>query len=137
MDYILKIKQLIKIKKISQRELAKMVNKTQTTVNNWLIGKTKLDVDAMLDIARALDVHPCVFFKDMNDSQITAIGRGNAVLNGNGSAIIYGEPSETKKAQFERLQVLFSETEKLRTENELLRQQIADKDKIISLLEKR
>ncbi|MCF6183841.1 MAG: hypothetical protein L3J56_04285, partial [Bacteroidales bacterium] len=59
------------------------------------------------------------------------------VLNGNGNAIIYGDMPESQKAQHNRLQVLFSETEKLRTENELLRQQISDKDKIISLLEKK
>ncbi len=132
-----KINRLMKIKKVTQSDLSEKIGKTRNTVNNWFKGRSKIDVDTMLDVAEALGVHPCVFFKDMDESQITAIGKGNAVLNGNGNAIIYGEPSKTKQAQFERLQVLFSETEKLRTENELLRQQIADKNEIISLLKKR
>ncbi|MCF6184296.1 MAG: helix-turn-helix domain-containing protein, partial [Bacteroidales bacterium] len=72
MNYIKKISDLMRIKKITQNELSQKIGRTRNTVNNWFKGHTRLDVDTMLDIAEALGVHPCVFFKDIIESQIAA-----------------------------------------------------------------
>jgi len=63
-EYLLKIKELIKLKKVSQAELADLIKKNRMTVNNYLTGNTKIDVETLLDIAKALEVNPSVFFKD-------------------------------------------------------------------------
>ena len=56
MDYIDKINQIIKDKGISQRKLAEMIGKPQGTIHNYLARKTKMDVDTLADIAKALGV---------------------------------------------------------------------------------
>jgi transcriptional regulator with XRE-family HTH domain len=110
MDYIQKIKELILIKKISQRELARVINKTHATINNYITGKTIIDVNTLIEIANALNVHPCVFFREDEKVKTQINGNYNNIGNGNGNSIIINN---------------------LEKEVENLKERIADKEKII------
>jgi len=63
MDVVNKIKEKIKEKRISQRQLAKMINVSQVTVNSMLAQKTGIKVDVLQKIADVLNVPICYFFK--------------------------------------------------------------------------
>ena len=107
--YILKINNLIDVKKITQVELAILIKKNKHTVGNWLNEKTKLDVDSLIEIAEVLHVHPSVFFKDEEiHSQIN--GNYNNIGNGHGNNITINT---------------------LEKEVENLKERIADKERII------
>ena len=112
MDYIMRIKDLMKIKKINQRELASLIGKTQTTINNYLVRKTKLDVDTLIDISSALSVSPIVLLKDTDYKTIES----------NNSNVFESESKYSTKI------------ETLQKENELLKSTIKDKEEIINLL---
>lgn len=64
MDYLQKIKELISFKKITQKELSEKINKSENTLSNYFKGNTKIDVDTLIDIAKAFGVSPAIFFKD-------------------------------------------------------------------------
>lgn len=64
MDYIKKISELVKEKKITKREFAKRIGKNENTIANYFSRKTKLDVDTLIQIAKILDVSVSVFFED-------------------------------------------------------------------------
>lgn len=69
MDYILKIKDLLKEKNITQREFAKKINVTLTTVSNYLTKKTKIDIDTFIKIAKVLGVPVGYFFDEKKGSK--------------------------------------------------------------------
>ena len=54
-----RIKELRKRKGLSQSELARAIQKTETTVRNWEHGRTGMDwVKAVIDLCNALDCEP-------------------------------------------------------------------------------
>ena len=64
---LLKIKGLMSEKKITQDELAKMMQSTRQTISNYLAGRSKLDVHTLEKIASCLDVNVSYFFMDETD----------------------------------------------------------------------
>ena len=54
-----RIKELMQKKGMSQSELARAIQKTETTVRNWEHGRTGMDwVKAVIDMCNALDCKP-------------------------------------------------------------------------------
>ena len=54
-----RIKELRQKKGMSQSELARAIQKTETTVRNWEHGRTGMDwVKAVIDMCNALDCKP-------------------------------------------------------------------------------
>ena len=64
---ILKIKSLLKLKNISYNKLAQELGVTPQTVNNYLTGRTRLDIETLEKIADVLQVNPCYFFIETDD----------------------------------------------------------------------
>lgn len=62
MGYILKIKELLTEKKITQKEFSKKIDKNVHTVSNYFTGKTKIDVETLIKIAKVLNVSVNYFF---------------------------------------------------------------------------
>ena len=50
------IRHLLDEKKISQKELGKLIGKTEQTIGNYLSGKSKIDIFTFVDIVNAIDV---------------------------------------------------------------------------------
>jgi transcriptional regulator with XRE-family HTH domain len=73
MDYIQKIKQLLSIKNIEQKELAKLIDKSPNTVNNYLQRKTIIDVETLLKIAEVLEVDIREFFGEGEHNDYTSL----------------------------------------------------------------
>jgi len=64
MSYILKIKSLLKEKNLTQIEFANNIGVTKTTVNNYLTGKTKIDIETFIKIAKTFNVPIGYFFEE-------------------------------------------------------------------------
>ncbi len=64
MGYILKIKELLKKKNLTQRDFAKELDVTLTTVSNYLTKKTKIDIETFIKISKVLGVPMGYFFED-------------------------------------------------------------------------
>ena len=62
--YIQKIKQLLKEKNLTYRDLSKGISKSATTLLNIMNGKSRLDVDTLIEIARVLNVPITYFFEN-------------------------------------------------------------------------
>lgn len=62
MDYLLKIKELLRVKKMTQVEFSEKLGVTKTTVNNYLTGKTKIDIETFSKMADILEVSIGYFF---------------------------------------------------------------------------
>ncbi|MDA3910934.1 MAG: helix-turn-helix transcriptional regulator [Bacteroidales bacterium] len=60
----LKIKGLLKLKKVTHQEFADIMGITRQTVANWLNGRTKLDVETIIDICIKLDTPFSYFLPD-------------------------------------------------------------------------
>ena len=137
-NYLHKISELQKIKKLNNKELAELIDKNQHTISNWLKEKTKLDVDTLIDIADVFQVHPSVFFKDY--PQKYAITQIKSLMADD--VIIYDKKSR-KGAKNDRMNLIINDYNRMAYENEVLQDKIRDlnrmledKEKLIGLLEK-
>ncbi len=109
MDYIInKIKELQSIKKINTKEFAKLINVTPQTLYDYFNGKTQISIKNLIKIAKAFNV-PVSYFFDESDTV---------------------PPSVQNVSNNEQIEFL-------KTQIELLKQQLVDKQKIIELLEKK
>lgn len=59
-----KISDLRKKRRYSMKELADMIGKTERTLLNYIGNRTKIDIDTLAEIAKALDVPVSYFFDD-------------------------------------------------------------------------
>jgi transcriptional regulator with XRE-family HTH domain len=114
MDYLQKIKELMKIKKITQKELSQKIDKNINTITNYFKGNTKLDVDTLLKISEVLGVKPEVFFKTKNNEY--SIDNKNSLVN-------------------ETIPEFYTKENELLHEIKLLNEIIRSKEKYIKLLE--
>lgn len=62
MEIHLKLKQLRKLKHLTQEEVAAMLNVTRQAVSNWEVGKTSPDLDTLVSLAKLYDVSIDAFF---------------------------------------------------------------------------
>jgi len=92
MTVIEKLRELLKLKNITQNELSNLMNVTQTTINNYLTNRTKLDVDTLIKISTILQISPSYFFDDSASGagvgptstvQKNLVGNNNVVQNSN------------------------------------------------------
>ena len=122
-----KLYKLMKIKKISQRELAKLTGINQTTISYILRGND-MKVSTLEKIAKALDVPISYFFDESQE-----IGKINIQNNANGSN---NQMQIQINEQSERIHELEKENEKLKAELDGCKKLIETKDHLISILEK-
>jgi transcriptional regulator with XRE-family HTH domain len=55
-NYIQKINELLSKNNWTQNDLAEKINKSRTTINNYLTGKTIIDIETFIDIAKAFSL---------------------------------------------------------------------------------
>ncbi len=114
---LLILKELVRQKKATHKELADKLDVSDRTVLNYLTEKTKIDVDTIAKFASTLGVSVGYFFDDdCKEKGVSQTSNGNnnklkQVVNGN-----------------------VAELDRLRTENKLLKEKIKDKEEIINLL---
>jgi transcriptional regulator with XRE-family HTH domain len=108
-------------KRLRQEDLAMLIKKTPTTVNNYLTGKSKIDIDTFVLIAKSLEVSISYFFDE--NPQAPKI---NVTHNGSGHVI----------GKLDNLNDARHEIEILKKEIENLKDKVKLKDEIIELLKK-
>lgn len=120
MDIILKIKGLLKERNISYIAFGKAIDKSKPTIDNYFNGRSKIDVETIQKIASVLNVPVSYFFgEDLNAVSGVKINDGS---------VHHFKPDETER--------LKTENENLKREIEYLKGNVADKEKLIKLLEK-
>jgi len=72
-----RLQKLLKIKKITQEELSIGINKSKTSINNWIAGRNKIDAVSLHLISTFLKVPVSYFFDE------SEIPLKSAVLDGN------------------------------------------------------
>ena len=105
--YIKKIKDLLKEKGLTQKDLAVKLGKNENTVVNYLKQRTKIDVDTLVEIAEILQVPVSLLFEEDN----TFVGNKN-------------------------IQALTYELDKLKQELNACKQLLSEKERIIAEKEK-
>jgi len=120
--YMQIIKNLMDKKKLTQDEISQMIGKNRNTITNYFTGKTKIDVDTLEDVAKALEVPVSYFFEDKEDVK-------KIINNTNGNIQVGQNNKSTAKTESEALAVCRKEVEWLKKEVELQK-------KIIEMLEK-
>jgi|GEM_PF-1058436 len=114
MTVIEKVKEFVKLKKITQKELSDLINKSEQTVNNYFVGRTKIDIDTLQDIAQALNVPVSYFFGE--DAEVKKIiGHGNEVN-------VNSKNNNTVTNTVQDLELCKKENEGLKREVELLKE---------------
>lgn len=126
-NMLLKIKNKMSEKNLTQKIIAQKMNKTEQTIRNYLSGRTKLEVDILIDFAKILQV-PVSYFFDEAAADQQAPSKNNIIINGGTNPqnnTINIKISEQPK-----------EIENLKKEIEYLKQLLQQKDEIINLLKK-
>jgi len=120
-NYMLKISNLLELKKISQLELSQTIGKNKNTVSNYLTGKTKIDIETLEDIAKALNVQASYFFEESAEDSGKKI-----IQNGNHNNTMLGNGNSNTNAT--------KELETCKKELQNLKDRLRDKEEIIELL---
>ena len=75
------IKDLIKSKRLTQQEFADMIGKTKQTINNYFTGRTKIDIDTLIVIAKVLNVEISYFFDEKSGNNNVGSFHNSTVIN--------------------------------------------------------
>lgn len=128
-NYILIIKELLSQKKLRQEDLALLIKKTPTTINNYLTGKSKIDIETFIEIAEALNVPVSFFFEETTQGETKSIiQNGHFSGNQNSKVIIASKNAEAQNyiSEIEKLNIkiegLLKEIEGVKRENLLLKE---------------
>jgi len=107
------IKDLIKSKRLTQQEFADMIGKTKQTVNNYFTGRTKIDIDTLIVIAKVLNVPISSFFdkKNIKDGNVGKF-ENSTVINTKDSNFNVNTGGEEIKVQNEILAAKNKELER-------------------------
>jgi transcriptional regulator with XRE-family HTH domain len=116
-DIILKIKQLVKLKKITYQEFADELDISRQTVNNWFKGRSNISIPHLKKIASYFGVPVSYFFDE------TPSGVSNVVNNGHNSNVIAGSNIQITLAKKE------SEIELLKAKLEACHREIESREK--------
>jgi transcriptional regulator with XRE-family HTH domain len=103
MDYIyINIKELIKLNKITPKELGDLMGKTEQTIRNYLNGRTRIDIDILNEFSKALNVPITVFFKE-DGSKNTQSGKNknSTVIQNNDGNINYTQEQKKQEKEAE------------------------------------
>lgn len=71
-DKYLKLRELLKVKKITYDEFGKSIGISRPTITNWFQGKSKIDIDLIEIIAERLGVPVTYFFTDSNVKNLSS-----------------------------------------------------------------
>jgi len=121
MEIPLIIKKLVEQKHFTQEEFAKMIGKTKQTINNYFTGRTKIDIETLEDIAKALNVPSSYFFDESQEDSSKKI-----IQNGNHNNTMVGNGNSNDNAT--------KELETCKKELQNLKDRLRDKEEIIELL---
>ncbi len=80
-----KIKRLLKLKNISQKELAEELKVTPNTITNWIKGKSNPSIENIRKMATFFNISVEEIQKEEKDT--TNISYGNYSANGNNSIV--------------------------------------------------
>jgi len=90
-SYLLKAKELLEQKKISNLELAQLIGKNKNTISNYFTEKTKIDIDTFIKISKALNVPVGYFFDDENIDKANDISFNYQRLKGDNNILSNGK----------------------------------------------
>ena len=114
---IQKLKELIKEKKITYRELGEMIGVSDKTIQNYLLERTKIDVYTLAKLSSALQVPVEYFFEYDKEDNMNKIYVVQSEVKADNIAIQGGTGNEVKH---------MVEDAKLKTEVEMLRKENAE-----------
>ncbi len=123
------IRELLKKKGLTQKDLSKGISVSKTTINNWINERSKIDAVTLKLIANYFNVPIGYFFEE--ESGTSPNNRGN--INNNGVILAKNGNVEINIAQ-EEIRHLKKEIESCRALVKELRQRINDKEEVINLL---
>ena len=106
-----RLKKTIRKKGYTQEEFAKAIGISKVTLNNYLTGRTKLDVETLIKIAQVLGVPVSYFF---GEASLSRVSRSQNVVS--------------------EAELLKKELEKVQAELEGCRELLKAKDEIIQML---
>ena len=105
----------MRIKKLTQTELSKIMNVNQTTISRWLNGKREPDYDSLMLLCGILDETPNYLLgydeKEAEKNVMLAIEQ--AVLKDKGFQCLKNEITESGKEKGKTSQEIESEVEKV------------------------
>ncbi len=126
MSISLKIKELLKDKKITYKELSTLTNIHEKTVANYLNDKTPMPVNALIAIAQIIEVPVYSFFEDMENEKPYL---ENSKIPG---TIREDDAGYQKNAGNQRMKI-----EMLKKEIAYLKALLKSKDELIEVLKKK
>lgn len=113
-DIHLKVKQLVELKRLRQREFAELIGRTEQTVRNYFSGRTKIDIDVIQNIANVLEVPVSYFFEENADLSKKIIGDNNKVnIDSNNHNVNPQSSQETYKSEVSDLKERIKELQRL------------------------
>ncbi len=127
---IQKIRDLIKEKKITYRELGEMIGVSDKTIQNYMLERTKIDVYTLAKLATALQV-PVDYFFEQDKSDKMGITLVQSHVKADNIAIQNSGANNEFKQVIEDTK-LRVEVEMLREQIEELRKEIEEKNKLIN-----
>lgn len=127
MDISLKIKNLQKLKKLSNEEMAVGIGVSAATYYNYLNSTTPITLNALEKISNILGVHISVFFNESENG--SAIAQGQSVAIAAHGATVHGAVSVNAPTGGVNVEALQQKIEGLERELEA-------KDKLIALYER-
>lgn len=81
MDILLKINEIIKEKRFSQKELAEKLGVSRQVMSNILNGKTEISINFLIKISEVLNVHLLYFFDLSNDMHLRGMAFDDSDLS--------------------------------------------------------
>ena len=142
---IQKLRDLIKQKKLTYKELGEMIGVSDKTIQNYMLERTKIDVYTLAKLASALEVSVNYFFEadnpkemaihvvdsEINATQIAIQHSGDQQLSGLNEEII------KLKAQLDAANRLLEEREReIKEKNEIIQRQHQQIDKLNDTINK-
>ncbi|MCF6184190.1 MAG: helix-turn-helix domain-containing protein [Bacteroidales bacterium] len=106
------IKDLIKSKRLTQQQFADMIGKTKQTINNYFTGRTKIDIDTLIVIAKVLKVPISYFFEAEKESSNVGNFTNSTVINSKNSNFRVNAGDEEVKTTAEDLKAKIKELRK-------------------------
>jgi len=128
MTVIEKLRELLKNKNLTQNDFANLMKVTETTINNYLTTRTKLDVETLIKISMLLEVPITYFFEEGTESaknlSFKQEVKGSGNFNNNNGKIIINEVDVLHKEN----EILKQQISELKKDKEFLQEMLRKKD---------
>ena len=126
--YIERIKQIMAAKKMSYKDLAQAIGKTENTIVNYFKQRSKIDVDTLIRIAEALEISPDILLKENVNMENFLVVSNSGSADGAKIHITKHTPASEREIE------LKAEVEKLEQRVESLKEIIDQKNEMIEHL---